>query len=184
MNLSIKALNIYSILKISSIFILGVIFLSCMALKKIPLPATSIQMSLQSLSISILVIFLGEKAFWVVLIYLVMATFGFSLLAEGVSNPNWYISPAAGYYFGFLISSFFLAKILMVINPQTFFNTWITLSLNESLILFFGYIFLSFYVGPGQAWWVGVWPYIIGAILKITTATGVYLIKLTLTEHY
>lgn len=178
MNLNFKLLNFYSISKKLSILILGVVFLSGMALKKLHLPGTTIQMSLQSLSISILVIFLGEKAFWVVLIYLIMATFGFPILAEGVSNSKWYMSAAAGYYFGFLISSFFLAKILMVINPQSFFNAWLTLAFNESLILFSGYIFLIFHVGPEQAWWTGVWPYIVGAILKITIATSIYLIKL------
>lgn len=155
-----------------------------MASKKIPILATTIQMSLQSISISLLVIFLGEKAFGIVLIYLILATLGFPILAEGISNPHWYASPAAGYYVGFLISSFLLAKTLLIINPQLFFNAWLSLALNETLILFCGYIFLSFHIGPAQAWWVGVFPYLIGAILKITIATFVYLIKLRFSKQY
>ncbi len=173
MSLSTKE-NIFDILKILLIMLLGVFFMGLMAFKKVPIPATSIEMSLQSLSVSILVITLNKKAFWVVLLYLIMAIFGFPVLAEGIANPKWYTLPSAGYYFGFLISSYFLNKILTKFKPQSFLKTWLSFSINESLILFCGYFVLSFYFDPIQAWWVGVYPYIFGAILKITTAACLY----------
>lgn len=108
-----------------------------------------------------------------------MATAGLPVLAEGVSDSTWFHSATAGYYIGFLISSFYLAKILIDVKPQIVWKTWICLSLNESLILLCGYLVLSYYLGPKQAWWIGVWPYIMGALLKITIATCIYCVKLT-----
>ncbi len=148
--------------------------MTLMAYKKIPIPLIASQMSLQSLSISILVIALGKKAYWVVLLYLMLATLGFSILAEGTANPEWYFSRSAGYYIGFLLSSYCLAKILIAKTPKNYFNAWLVFSVNESLILLCGYSVLSFYLGPIQAWWIGVWPYIMGAFLKITIATCLY----------
>ena len=174
MNVNVKVICTFKTLKTLSLVLLGVFFIGLMAFKKMPIPATSLQMSLQSLSISILVIMLGKKAFWVVLLYLILATLGFPILAEGVSNTRWYLLPSAGYYFGFLISSFLFARILIANKPKQFFKAWLIFSCNESLILLSGYFVLSLYLGPIKAWWIGVWPFLLGALLKITLATCLY----------
>lgn len=157
--------------------ILGVLFITLMALKKLPLPGTSIQMSLQSLSISLLVITLDRKAFSVVLMYLVFATTGLPILASGTSNQFWFLSASGGYYFGFLISSYFLPRLLDITKPQGFLKAWVCLSFNESVILLCGYLTLFFHMGPSRAFWMGVWPYVLGASLKISTATCFYIFK-------
>ncbi|WED43209.1 biotin transporter BioY [Legionella cardiaca] len=165
--------KILIIAKIVGTMLCGVIFMALMAFKKLPIPMTSIQMSLQSLSISSLIIILGKRAFWVVLVYLTLATLGLPILPEGTSNPTWFISPAAGYYFGFLFSSFLLLKIISK-RPKNFFHAWLYFSLNETLILSCGFLTLCFYLGPQNAWLFGVWPYLFGATLKITAATCLY----------
>lgn len=157
--------------------ILGILFITLMALKKLPLPGTSIQMSLQSLSISLLVITLERKAFSVVLIYLILATIGLPILAGGTSNQFWFLSATGGYYLGFLISSYVLPRLVDIAKPQSFFKAWTCLSFNESVILLSGYMILIFHVGPSRAFWVGVWPYVLGALLKISIATGFYIFK-------
>lgn len=159
------------------LLLLGVAFMAALAFKKMPLPGTTIQMSLRSLSISILVITLGRKAFWVVLIYLLLATLGLPVLPEASSNPQWFLAPSAGYYFGFLLSAFILPHILARNNPNNRLTSWLSLSLNEATILSFGFIVLSFYIGPKQAWLNGVQPFLFGAILKITAATSIYYFK-------
>ena len=161
-------------IKLFFAILLGLIYMSLMAFKKAPIPGTSIEMSLQSLSVSTLVIILEGKAFWVILIYLLLATFGFPLLAEGVANAKWYDLPSAGYYFGFLISSYILAKILKKFKPSHFFKAWFLFSFNEASILLCGFIFLNFYYASKHAWQIGVAPYLFGALLKITIATCLY----------
>ncbi|QLZ70494.1 hypothetical protein FOLKNPGA_03308 [Legionella sp. PC1000] len=138
------------------LILMGLLFVILMALKKLPIPATSIEMSLQSLSISILVIFLEKRAAGVILIYLILASFGLPILAEGASNNKWYLAPYAGYYFGFLISSFLLPRLLPFTKPQNYLQIWSRFSFNESSILFCGFLFLSFYFNPKEAWLIGV----------------------------
>ena len=126
------------------------------------------------MSVSLLAITFQRKAFWAVVFYLVLATLGFAVLADGSSDPNWFGSIRAGYYFGFLAASWIVGCILATVRPQGFIKIWFCLSLNETLILFCGFLFLSFYFGYKQAWWMGVWPYIWGALGKITFAALIY----------
>ncbi|MGM9452874.1 biotin transporter BioY [Legionella bozemanae] len=162
------------------LIIMGLLFVILMALKRLPIPATSIEMSLQSLSIAILVIFLGKRAAGVILIYLILASFGFPILAEGVANSKWYLAPYAGYYFGFLISSLLLPRLLLLTKPQNYLQVWSRFSFNESSILFCGFLFLSLYFNPKEAWFIGVWPFLLGACLKITVASFIYYLHVRL----
>ncbi len=173
----IKKNHTSELFKATLLTMLGVLFLVAMALKKVPLPGTSIQMSLQSLSISLLVITIEKKAFRVVLIYLALATLSFPVLADGTSNHFWFLSASGGYYIGFLISSYFLPRVLDKIKPQSLWKAWICLSFNECVILSSGYAVLNFYMGANKAFWTGVWPYIFGALLKISMATCCYILK-------
>jgi biotin transporter BioY len=100
------------------------------------------------------VITVEKKAFSVVLIYLALATVGFSVLAGGTSNATWFLAPSAGYYFGFLISSFFLIRIVNRLKPHDFLKTWVCLSFNESVILFCGYVTITFNFAPLLSYFV------------------------------
>jgi|LakMenEpi03Aug12_release.lakeMendotaPanAssembly.Ray.scaffolds.fasta_scaffold594071_1 biotin transport system substrate-specific component len=173
----VKKIYFSELLKDALLIVLGILFLISMAFKKLPLPGIGIQMSLQSLSISLLVITIERKAFRVVVLYLALATMSLPVLAGGESNHFWFTSPSAGYYIGFLISSYFLPKLLNNIKPQNFCRAWICLAFNEAIILFSGYIILTFYIGINKAFWMGVWPYIFGALLKISAATCGYILK-------
>lgn len=153
---------------------LGAFFMALMAQKKLPIPGTALQLSLQSLSVSLLVIIFQRKALWAVVFYLVLATLGFAVLADGSSDPNWFGSIKAGYYWGFLLASWVVGSVLATVRPHRFVKIWFCLSLNETLILFCGFLLLSYHFGFKQAWWIGVWPYILGALGKITFAALVY----------
>lgn len=163
-----------AVLKVAILSIFGACFMALMAQKKLPIPTTSVQISLQSLSVSLLAITLQGKAFWAVALYLVLATLGFPVLADGLSESTWFDSIKAGYYAGFLVASFVVGRVLATVRPNQFVKIWLCLSLNESLILFCGFLLLSFHFGFKQAWWMGVWPYILGAIGKITFAALSY----------
>ena len=152
----------------------GIGFMTLAAKIRLIIPTTSIQLSLQSLSVSMLIIFLGKRAYWVVLAYLFLATLGIPLLADASANSAWILSPKAGYYVGFLLSSFTVAWLLARVQPQAFALTWLCLALNETVILFSGFLVLSYHLGFFQAWLLGVWPYIWGALGKITIAALIY----------
>ncbi|KTC65752.1 BioY family (plasmid) [Legionella adelaidensis] len=174
MDLTIKNQKRIDHWKILLTLTVGICFMTLMAKIRLIIPTTSIQLSLQSLSVSMLIIFLGKKAYWIVLAYLFLATLGVPLLADGSITPTWILSPKAGYYVGFLFSSLIVPQLLAKVQPRTFSQIWCCLALNETVILCSGFLVLSYHFGFFQAWLLGVWPYILGALGKITVATSIY----------
>lgn len=161
-------------MKAATQMVLGICLIILMAVKQLPIPGAEILMSLQSFSIALLVITLGGRAVWVVMLYLILASFGLPIIAAGAANAYWYTSPLAGYYFGFLISSVILPQVLNRFKPEVLRNIWLCFAANESVILVSGFSWLSYNWGLSQAWWVGVYPYLFGAILKISFAALLY----------
>ena len=153
------------------IFVFGGFFMTAMSYLAFPLPFSPIQLSLQSLGVSVLSILFLNHAWYGVLGYLTLACLGMPVLAGGDVNNLWLLSPKAGYYIGFLLASIIVGNVLKRIKPAKFITSWLCLALNESTILFAGWLVLSFYLSPQKAWVLGVLPFLPGAIVKITIAT-------------
>lgn len=156
------------------IFVFGGFFMTVMSYLAFPLPYSPIQLSLQSLGVSVLSILFLNYAWYGILGYLTLACLGMPVLAGGLSNSQWLFSPKAGYYIGFFLASMLVGNVLKRIKPAKFIISWLCLALNESTILFVGWLVLSFYLSPQKAWILGVLPFLPGAIVKITIATIIW----------
>ncbi|HEV8052246.1 MAG TPA: biotin transporter BioY [Parachlamydiaceae bacterium] len=152
------------------IFSLGALFMVLMSGLSLSLPWTPIKLSLQSLSVSLLIILFMKDSCYGVLGYLVAVSLGLPVLAGWETNQWWVITPKAGYLIGFLISSLIVPRILERKNPDRFATSWLCFSLNEGMILILGWAFLSWHISPMPAWKLGVLPFLPGAVLKITIA--------------
>lgn len=152
--------------------IMGSIFLAVLAQFSIPLPFTPVPLSLQTLGVALLAIGLGpRKAALAVVGYLAQATFGLPVLAGGLADPLWMLTPRAGYLIGFVAAAFVTGSLLKKVKTRGLIKTWLILSLNETTILLLGSLWLAFFVGFDHALAMGVLPFIPGAIAKITLAT-------------
>lgn len=148
--------------------------MTLMSLLSLSLPATPIKLSLQSLSVSLLVIFFMKNSCYGVMGYLIAASLGMPILAGGESDPWWIMTPRAGYLIGYLIASLIVPRVLEKKNPDRFTTSWLCFSLNEGTILLLGWAFLSWHLSPLAAWNQGVLPFLPGAALKITIATFIW----------
>ena len=156
---------------------MGSVFLALMAQIAIPLPFTPVPITLQTLGVALIAIFLGPvKGPLAVLAYLFQATIGLPVLAGGVSNPLWMTSPTAGYLAGFLAASYFVSLLLEDAKRRKYplWKIWITLWANEGLILMMGLLWLAFFLGFEKAFHMGVVPFLPGAVLKVTMAAASY----------
>ena len=151
--------------------IVGSAFLGLMAQVAIPLPFTPVPVSLQTLGVCLLALALGSfKAPMAVIVYLLQATIGLPVLAGGVSNPFWLFGPKAGYLIGFVLASYLTAWLFEKQKKPAFFKTCLILSLNESSILLVGFLWLALFVGWQNAFLMGAYPFLPGALVKITIA--------------
>jgi len=157
------------------VIILGSLFLSLTAQLSFPLPFTPIPISMQTLGIATLALVLGPyQALLAVLTYLGQATLGLPVLASGLSNPLWMFGPTAGYLMGFVLSSYVTGQLLKNRKSFSSFKIGAIFALNELIILLMGTFWLSFVLGKEQAFYIGFYPFMIGALCKITMATSGY----------
>lgn len=155
----------------------GSIFLALMAQIAFPLPFTPVPITLQTLAVALLAIFLGPiKAPAAVMAYLFQATVGLPVLAGGVSNPLWMIGPKAGYLLGFVVASYLTSRLLEKARSHSYplWKIWISLCANEGTILCMGTLWLAFFLGWDNALKLGFLPFLAGAVLKVTMAAASY----------
>lgn len=149
----------------------GSIFLALMSQLSCNLPFTPVPMSLQTLAIFILGMTLGsKKAPLAVMAYLIEGTMGLPVFAGGAIKPLWFILPTAGYLVGFVFSSYLMGKIYES-NRSSMINTLLACLVSEIVLMGLGMLWLSTMVGLQQAFWMGVFPFLMGSLIKMTIAT-------------
>ncbi len=151
--------------------VVGSLFLALMAQIAIPLPFTPVPISLQTLGVAFLAVTLGgRKAALATILYLFQATYGLPVLAGGTINPLWLASPRAGYLLGFVLAAFTTGSLLESRYRTSWMFQLLSLALNEGIILSIGTLWISAFVGFENSFWLGMWPFIPGACIKVGIA--------------
>lgn len=140
--------------------VLGSLLLAVLA--RISIPVGPVPVSLQSLGILILGMTLGSKeATLSVLVYLAEATLGLPVLALGISKPLWMFGTTSGYLLGFVPAAY-----LAGMAKNSFKSALFYYSASLAVILLSGTAVLSLMLGVNTAIAVGLYPFIIGEVLK------------------
>jgi len=174
MSLSSEKTKVFfkSLLKV----VLGSLFLALCA--QVSIPMQPVPMTLQTLGVFLLAIMLGGKhAGLAGLLYLVEATVGLPVLANGISNPLWMIGSNAGYLLAFPIAAYVIGTVAYKKKTS---SLWVMFSiiLGQLIIYSMGVLFLSRFVGFKMAFTLGVLPFLplAGVKLLLTSAiSGFYL---------
>jgi biotin transport system substrate-specific component len=150
----------------------GSILLAFISQYYIPLPFTPIPISLQTIGIFLIAGMLDPlKAFLSVFFYLLEGTLGFPVFAGGLSKPLWFNASTAGFLFSFLFTVPLISKVLQYRKGKHWLFIFSTLCIAQTVIFIFGMGWLSFFIGIKKAFIQGVFPFIIGAFVKIGVAT-------------
>ena len=147
----------------------GSLFLGLVSQISIPLYFTPVALSLQSLAVLTLGIFLGgKKSALSVLTYLGQGAMGLPVFAGGKAGLVVLMGPAGGYYMGFVLAAFSVGYLL-----ERGSRPFLALSLGSALILACGTLWLAAFVGPAQAVLIGCVPFVAGDLLKTVVASGI-----------
>ena len=138
--------------------LLGSLFLALCSL--ISIPIRPVPITLQTFAIFVLALIQRPSvACASVLFYLVEATVGLPVLC-GHSNPLWLFGPAGGYLVGFPLAAYITSSLKNRIHP------FLAISIGSVVIYFFGFIWLSTFIGPYKALIYGVLIFIPVGLLK------------------
>ncbi len=145
--------------------LLGCLFISLCSCIKIPMYPVSF--TLHTFAISMIALkFTPKQALASVLCYLACGSLGLPVFS-GLANPLWIMGKCGGYYIGFLVAAFLMAKAYQKLSAIA------ALSIGHAIILFFGFLWLIPFVGVKTALFKGLLIFIPSDIIKILAVSGV-----------
>jgi len=154
--------------------IVGFAILTAIAAQiRIPLPFTPVPITMQTLVVTLAGALIGwKKGALSQLLYVVWGAFGAPLFAGGAFGLAVLAGPTGGYLYGFIAGAM-LSGLLTPTKPS-YLMAWGTQFIASLPILFFGWLHLTLFVGndPANAFALGVAPFILGDLMKVTISAG------------
>ncbi len=151
----------------------GSLFLALMAQLSVRLWFTPVPITLQSFAVLMMGALLGSKRGALsVLTYLAQGAIGLPVFAGFNGGIAALIGPTGGYLIGFVLCTYFVGYALEKGGKRSYFLTLLTLTAGTLLVLATGTLWLSFYVGSGNALAMGFYPFLIDGVLKIAAAAA------------
>lgn len=138
----------------------------------IPLPFTPIPVSMQSFAILMVGGLVGaKKGFAAVLTYIAQGCLGLPVFAGGVAGFANLIGPRGGYLLGFLAAAFVIGFIIQKMGKKSVFKLFTSFLIADLTILVLGGLWLSLFVGATHAFSLGIAPFLLGELTKVTLLT-------------
>ncbi|WP_371195318.1 biotin transporter BioY [Glaciecola sp. SC05] len=109
-----------------------------------------------------------------VVLYLLLGILGLPVFAEGSSGFSVLIGNTGGYLYGFVIGAGLISYIGRQYPQRGIFNAIIAMTVGTITILLFGVVHLSVSIGINQALTYGLYPFVLGALIKIVLGAAVF----------
>ena len=155
----------------SALVVFGSLLLAVSAQFKIPLypvPVTG-----QTLVVLLIGMTYGARLGGITIsAYLFEGALGLPVFAGGASGIATLMGPTGGYLFGFLLASVAMGYLAERGMGRTAVSTVVAMIIGNCVIYVCGALWLSNFIGFGQAIAAGVLPFLYGDALKLTIAAG------------
>lgn len=138
---------------------------------QITVPMYPVPMTGQTLAISVVALGLGRKAgFSAVLFYLFEGAMGLPVFANGGAGLATFAGPSGGYLIGFAASAYVLGYFSDKGVLKSFPKTVLVTILAAAVMYAFGLAQLAFFVPADKVLAYGLYPFILGGIVKAILA--------------
>ncbi len=159
------------------LFVFGFTLLTCAGAKiSVPLPATPVPGTLQTLAVLLAGAVLGARAGAASQVaYLVLGIAGLPVFALPGAGPAYLLGPTGGYLVGFVAASFVVGRLLGGSPRRSVPFSAAAFLLGAATIHVCGLAWLSVVLGgPATALHAGVLPFVLFDLAKVMVATGIY----------
>jgi len=99
--------------------------------------------------------------------YLVQGAAGLPVFAGGKSGLVTLFGPTGGYLFGFLAAAYIVGLLSELRHKRSLFQAASSLLIGNIIIYFFGLLWLARFVGETRSLELGLYPFLVGDVLKI-----------------
>ena len=148
------------------------IFLALLARLSMPVPFSPVPITGQTFGILFLGTVLGSRlGVLSVIAYISEGLVGFPVFAGGTAGFLYLLGPTGGYLIGFIPAVYLVGYLSEKRWTNKFTATIITMIFGTSIIFIFGISWLAITAGFGTALSIGLYPYLLGAAVKIILAS-------------
>jgi biotin transport system substrate-specific component len=134
----------------------------------ISLPFSPVPITGQTLVVLLVGLILGRtRGTAAIAAYLAQGAAGLPLFAGGKSGLATLVGPTGGYLFGFLAAAYIVGMLSELKFKRSIFQAASTLILGNIIIYVFGLFWLARFVGESQVLQLGLYPFLVGDLLKI-----------------
>lgn len=134
----------------------------------INLPFSPVPITAQTLAVLLAGLFLGKNLGAAsVAAYLAQGAAGLPVFAGGKSGLAALFGPTGGYLFGFLAAAYIVGMLSELRYQRSLFQASSTIIVGNVIIYIFGLFWLARFVGESQVLQLGLYPFLIGDLLKI-----------------
>jgi biotin transport system substrate-specific component len=139
----------------------------------IPLPFTPVPITVQTLSVLVSGAVLGARlGALAMLLYLGYGALGWPVFAGGRAGVEHLLGPTGGYLWGFVFAAF----VTGALAERGWDRRWVTalgaMGIGQVVIYVLGIIGLLRFVPADRVLALGVWPFLLGDLLKVVIAAG------------
>lgn len=139
----------------------------------IPIPFSPVPITGQTFTVLLVGAVLGKRrGVAAVVLYLAEGAVGFPVFAGAKGGFAALLGPTGGYLAGFVASAYLVAHLVERGWDQRVGTSALAMVLGNLVIYLCGLIWLSVYVGGDQVFALGLLPFLVGDVLKITLASG------------
>jgi len=150
------------------------LFVALSAQVVIPLPFTPVPITLQTFAVLLTGALLGSRLGALALVlYLAEGAMGLPFFRGGNGGALYLaVSPTAGYLLAYPVAAFLTGWLAERGWDKRFLTAAAAIALGSAVVLFGGWLGLLRFYGAGQAFALGVTPFIVGDIIKIALAAA------------
>ena len=155
------------------VVICGSLILCLSAQVKVYLPISPVPITGQTFAVLMLAALLGSRrGVLAIIAYLVEGASGLPVFAGGI-GPAALIGPTGGYLFGFIAVAYVVGRLAEMGWDRRVSTTILAMLAGEIVLYTFGVCWLAIMTNIRTALVIGLYPFIVGDILKIALAAAV-----------
>ncbi len=147
------------------------LFIALLAQVRLPLPFTPVPITGQTLAVLLVGAALGpRRGAAAVLLYLAEGVLGLPVFSGGGSGWTYLWGPTGGYLVGFVAAAWVAGSLAVRGWDRQGRRAWLVFLLAEGALYLPGLAWLSVYVGPQRVLALGLYPFVLGDVLKALLA--------------
>ena len=150
----------------------GSLFVALCAQISFHIPFNPVPITGQTLGVLLVGVLLGSnRGALAILTYLAEGSAGLPFFAGGSSGFPYMIGPTGGYLLGFVLAAFIVGKLAEIGWDKRVITVIPVMVLGTIVIFAAGLLWLTKFVGSANVLAMGFYPFVPGALLKISIAT-------------